>query len=151
MQKLNTMLVYFVLAAGLFACGGRSPVQSTDPQLSNEADVSAVGGQHELKFDQRLVIKGAELYIDWVSVADSRCPKGVTCVWAGEVSVELAAAGLQEVGEEERPFALQSSSRSQHFWQLRRAKHRLRSSLVSSSPRLPAQAHFGHHQNILHY
>lgn len=31
--------------------------------------------------------------LTWVSIEDSRCPRDVTCIWAGEVTVRIHARG----------------------------------------------------------
>jgi hypothetical protein len=41
----------------------------------------------ELRLDQTIVKDGTT--IKWVDVKDSRCPTGVQCIWAGEVTVSL--------------------------------------------------------------
>ena len=43
-----------------------------------------------LQFDQQLILQSG-YRIDWREVSDSRCPKNVTCVWAGEVTIRIAA------------------------------------------------------------
>lgn len=48
----------------------------------------------ELRLDETTVVEWigsspASLSIEWRQVTDSRCPRDVTCVWEGEVAVEL--------------------------------------------------------------
>jgi len=53
---------------------------------SNEVEVR-LGEEFSLKSGQIAVISGENLKIEFVEVTeDSRCPKGVTCVWEGRVS-----------------------------------------------------------------
>ena len=43
----------------------------------------------ELKLDESVELAPGTS-VTWTEVADSRCPTGVTCVWAGEVAVALS-------------------------------------------------------------
>jgi hypothetical protein len=46
----------------------------------------SLGEEVSLNISQSASIKGEELQIKFVEVVeDSRCPRGVTCIWAGEV------------------------------------------------------------------
>ena len=52
--------------------------------------------EFKLRVGQRIVLKGGSLRIKFASVeSDSRCPKNVTCVWAGnaEVLLEVGTRG----------------------------------------------------------
>jgi hypothetical protein len=52
----------------------------------SETKVS-LGQDFPLRVGQSASIKGEELQIKFLEVvADSRCPRGVTCIWEGEVS-----------------------------------------------------------------
>jgi hypothetical protein len=52
----------------------------------SETSVS-LGQDFPLRVGQSASIKGEELQIKFLEVvADSRCPRGVTCIWEGEVS-----------------------------------------------------------------
>jgi len=51
------------------------------------AGVAVLGEESVLKIGDCICIEGEELQIEFLEVTgDSRCPKGVTCIWAGEVS-----------------------------------------------------------------
>ena len=53
---------------------------------SNETKIY-LGEEFSLKSGQIAVISGENLKIEFIEVTeDSRCPKGVTCVWEGRVS-----------------------------------------------------------------
>ena len=56
----------------------------------SETSVS-LGQDFSLRAGQSASVKGQELQIKFLSVvADSRCPRGVTCIWEGEVSCMVA-------------------------------------------------------------
>jgi hypothetical protein len=64
---------------------------TTTPKIN-----ASPGQEFTLAIGQSAGISGENLTIEFVSVtADSRCPQGVTCVWAGEVSciVKITLAG----------------------------------------------------------
>jgi hypothetical protein len=51
----------------------------------------SLGQDFSLHVGQSASIKGEELQIKFLEViADSRCPRGVTCIWEGEVSCMVA-------------------------------------------------------------
>ena len=51
------------------------------------AGVAVLGEESVLKPGDCICIEGEELQIKFLEVTgDSRCPEGVTCIWAGEVS-----------------------------------------------------------------
>ena len=55
----------------------------------NEVEVHP-GEEFSLKSGQIAVISGENLKIEFVEVTeDSRCPKGVTCIWAGRVVAKV--------------------------------------------------------------
>ena len=77
-------LLIALLAPALGGCG--LPVQTKTP----------LGHEFTLGIGQRAVITGENITIDFITVtSDSRCPQGVTCIWAGEVSctVEINRPG----------------------------------------------------------
>jgi len=62
--------------------------------------------EFSLSVGQRAGVEGEDLRVQFVDVvADSRCPKGVTCIWAGEVKclVEVVASGSSERVELTQP------------------------------------------------
>lgn len=55
--------------------------------------------EFSLSVGQRVRVEGEDLWIGFLEVvADSRCPKDVTCIWAGEVNclVELVSSESSE-------------------------------------------------------
>lgn len=60
------------------------------PASSNKVDL---GKEFKIKNGEEVVTKGEQLRITFRSVEDeSRCPTGVTCVWAGNASVAIEVA-----------------------------------------------------------
>lgn len=58
--------------------------------LSGNSSTVNPGEEVILRIGQSVVIKGEDLKITFSEVtSDSRCPTGVTCVWAGEVSCNI--------------------------------------------------------------
>ena len=52
-----------------------------------ESNVARLGQEFFLHTGESTLIEGEKLHIKFLEVvADSRCPRGVTCVWKGEVS-----------------------------------------------------------------
>ena len=52
-----------------------------------------LGAEFKIKNGQQAVIRGEKLHITLASVNDSRCPTGVTCVWAGDGEISIEVAG----------------------------------------------------------
>jgi hypothetical protein len=80
-----------------------------------------------LRLDQEAEADG--LRLSWTSVADSRCPKGVACVWAGEVTVKIRVRD----GGEESEIALTQGARPDGDV-ARTARHEIRLRDVSPYP-----------------
>lgn len=98
MSRPSTLLV---IAAAIGACTGGtalSPGSSPAP-----ADPAAAGDTApevvELRYDEAL--EHRDLVLRWLTLADSRCPIGVTCVWGGQmlatVEVTHATQGAAEI------------------------------------------------------
>jgi hypothetical protein len=79
----------------LAACGG-SPASPVPAPL--ELDVEGT-----LPAGATVPVKGTDMQVTFVGVTeDSRCPKDVSCVWAGEVNVKLSVKlGTQPAVERE--------------------------------------------------
>jgi len=76
-----TRIACILMCLALAACGA-APV----PQ----ARTVAVGAEVTLAPGEVVLVKTAELAVRFVAVSeDSRCPRDVTCVWGGEVKVQL--------------------------------------------------------------
>lgn len=108
-------LVALLFAAG---CGDPDTASPTGPEPAGKLVVSKdkAGGKKntrpgkpggptgqlirmdELRFDQPIVVErvGGKVRLQLEEVQDSRCPDGVTCIWAGEAKVTILA---QDEGE----------------------------------------------------
>lgn len=72
----------FLLACTLIACG---------VVRSQAARTARPGDEIALAPGERVQVSGERLEVEFVGVTeDSRCPVDTTCVWAGEVKVQLA-------------------------------------------------------------
>lgn len=55
-----------------------------------KVNVARLGQEFSLPIGDSVLIEGEELQIKFLEVVgDSRCPRGVTCVWEGEVSCRV--------------------------------------------------------------
>jgi hypothetical protein len=60
-------------------------------QAADAAVKVGLGQQFSLGIGQAAAVTGEDFAIKFVALtADSRCPRGVTCIWAGEVSCQVA-------------------------------------------------------------
>jgi hypothetical protein len=76
------MPVLVVCLVALVACGAQAKVRARKTVRLNQNFVLRVG--------QEVSVAEQKLNVKLVSVPeDSRCPKGVTCIWAGNVRVRL--------------------------------------------------------------
>lgn len=98
----NNLFALFALVA-LLACFGCPPSQHCDVKF----------GLNELFTLQQgttACLKDSDLTINFHSVSgDSRCPVGVTCIWAGRADVVLTL----KLGDKEQPATLASGDMSQ--------------------------------------
>ena len=85
---MSRLSIILVLAAAVCGCGGGTP---TGPEQSSgtagtlgaaspDANETAV---IELRYDETVAFHDLEMR--WLDLQDSRCPIGVTCVWAGQM------------------------------------------------------------------
>jgi hypothetical protein len=66
-------------------------------QQSRKAGVIELGKEFELKVDQQAVVEGEGLTIAFESVLeDSRCPKGVDCIWSGNAKISIKSSKPKE-------------------------------------------------------
>jgi hypothetical protein len=71
-----------ILMSVVVACCGAAP--------SQELRSVELGAQFTLAPGTSVSVKAAKMEVRFVAVTeDSRCPRDVTCIWAGEVKVQL--------------------------------------------------------------
>lgn len=81
-MKRHHALVLLPLAATLVACQSTSAPAPQSASLNQEIQLAP---------GQQAAYQQQALNVEFVRVVDdSRCPSDVTCVWAGEVKVQLA-------------------------------------------------------------
>ena len=107
-MKLKYLAVLFCLVV-LVACKTQEDVKSTPPPLETQARPS-VKLELEEPFSLNISTGADEaisttspMGIRLISVEDSRCPKDVTCIWAGMVLVTLQTS---EPGKNQLTFEL---------------------------------------------
>jgi hypothetical protein len=75
------LISFFISSAILFA------------QQSRDAELIRLGKEFELKINQKVVIEGEGLAVVFESVLeDSRCPKGVDCIWSGNARIRIRSS-----------------------------------------------------------
>ena len=87
-QHFRARLVLFgITGALLFAC---AQVLVAKTPVDGVVKVTRLNRAFTLKVGERAMLKGTRLRIKFMAVeSDSRCPKDVTCVWAGNAAVSL--------------------------------------------------------------
>jgi hypothetical protein len=85
---MSRLSIILVLATAVCGCGGGTP---TGPEQSS-GTAGALGAASpdasetatvELRYDETVAFRDLEMR--WLDLQDSRCPIGVTCVWAGQM------------------------------------------------------------------
>ncbi|MFC2032445.1 DUF3221 domain-containing protein [Chloroflexota bacterium] len=100
---ITTLLLLFIIGVSLSSCVGST----------SDAKVS-LGDEFSLSVDQSVVITGEDLEIKFAEVSeDSRCAKGVTCIWEGRVTafVEISKDGPTQQIELTEPGLTDAPSR----------------------------------------
>ena len=87
-QHVRARLVLFgITGALLFAC---AQVLVAKTPVDDVVKVTRMNRAFTLKVGERAMLEGTQLRIKFMAVeSDSRCPKNVTCVWAGNAAVSL--------------------------------------------------------------
>jgi hypothetical protein len=85
-MRVTTLPLILLMLAGLIQA----------PASINKVDP---GKEFKIKKGEVVVVRGGNFRITFRSVTDSRCPTGVTCVWAGngEVVIEIAGKNKKQV------------------------------------------------------
>ena len=88
----------FVIAIAAAGCGGPTPASPEVPRtpVGAESDSSREGttATLELRFDETVEYQDVELR--WLKIEDSRCPTGVTCIWAGQIIITVEMVRAEE-------------------------------------------------------
>lgn len=126
----------FVLVLALqLGCAGSWAPRATGASDPGPVDpgTKAVEQSLELRLDQAASADG--LTLTWISVSDSRCPRGVTCIWAGEVTLKIRARD----GAEESELTLTLGAREGGD-RATTARHGIRLTAVGPAPSAGAAA-----------
>ena len=97
-RKLLIILVFI-----LSGCNGSGAVNAAAPVAGDNAGPATAGSESAgatavsddateltLRLDELIAYR--DLKIRWLEIEDSRCPIGVTCVWAGQMEATLEVA-----------------------------------------------------------
>src|SRR5678815_3586380 len=86
-HRQRIRMVSLALICVLLAfCG----VLAANSDLTSGLDVARLGREFKLNSGRQVTVKGTKLRIRFIAVEnDSRCPRDVTCVWAGNAAVQL--------------------------------------------------------------
>lgn len=100
MTRFSLHRLTFLAVIAVALLGGAVEAYGATPLSRGVAATQAarVGREFKIKVGRTLTLKGEVLRLRFVRVAsDSRCPKGVECVWAGnaEVLIEVSAGGAR--------------------------------------------------------
>ncbi|MFD8498663.1 hypothetical protein [Amycolatopsis sp. NPDC059657] len=77
----------------LAACSALGLVCGPSAQAPAPADSAAqarLGAELTLRIGESVAVQGADLRVGFDSVADSRCPPKVLCVWEGDAAVTVS-------------------------------------------------------------
>ena len=84
---LTRMVSLAICCLVVFASSG---VLAANPHSNSALEGVRLGREFRLKVGRQVTVKATKLRIRFVAVEnDSRCPSGVTCVWAGNAAVRL--------------------------------------------------------------
>ena len=100
------LICCFVFAAIFSACGSPMSIASENKEVTM---MTSLNTDFMLKIGKEAAIQEEDLLIRFVSVnKDSRCPKGVKCIWEGDAEVLLE---VRKGREEIKTFTLHTSQR----------------------------------------
>lgn len=86
-QRFCRRVFSLISCALLFACVG---AVGANARSNSALESVRPGREFRLKVGRQVSVKGTKLRLRFVAVEnDSRCPKDVTCVWAGNAAVQL--------------------------------------------------------------
>ena len=90
MKLLSTRRITLLFAACVALLVGQ--VEAAPARRISSAQKERVGREFKVKVGRTVAFKGESLRLTFTRVAlDSRCPKGVECVWAGNAEVMIEA------------------------------------------------------------
>lgn len=97
-MRLLVPALALLVAAPIAACAAGPGADSADGPSAGEPRTVDLPATVTLALGERVVARGPDLTVRFADVSeDSRCPEGVTCVWAGRAIVQV------EVGDSEAP------------------------------------------------
>lgn len=103
MNSAANQFRFCLIVIGIICFGLLGNGNAADGHTKTKAttEVARLGRAFNLRVGQQVTLKGERLRIKFVAVeGDSRCPKDVTCIWAGNAAVQLVVT--TSAGGEER-------------------------------------------------
>jgi uncharacterized Zn finger protein len=113
----------------LLTCCGALEATGASVNHHGASSVVRLSREFKVKPGQQVTVKGTKLRIKFVAVEnDSRCPQGVTCVWAGNAAVKFQVS----YGKDSKTVTLNSSSVSSFPGEVEYRGYKIR--LINLSP-----------------
>jgi hypothetical protein len=108
-KKSIVLIIVIVVAVGLGAYWYARPTHNT-PTNRNVPQTNSNTAAANVQWLHKLTIGATATYPDGftiklVHINDSRCKKGVVCIWAGELAAEVELSG-GALGSETKPLIL---------------------------------------------
>ena len=86
-HRFFIQMISLTLFCVLIGFGGEL---AANPHPNSAPDVVRLGREFKLNSGRQVTVKGTKLRIRFIAVEnDSRCPRDVSCVWAGNAAVQL--------------------------------------------------------------
>lgn len=125
-HRQRIRMVSLALICVLLAfCG----VLAANSDLTSALNVVRLGREFKLNSGRQVTVKGTKLRIRFIAVEnDSRCPRDVTCVWAGNAAVQLQLG----TGKGSKTVTLNTSKSASFVGEME--YHRYKVKLVDLSP-----------------
>jgi hypothetical protein len=112
MTRLLTACLMWLALINVLPSGGRGAV-IVDARPRGATQLARTGQEFKIKVGRRVTFERDSLRIKFVAVLnDSRCPKDVTCVWAGNAEVLLEVS--TGVGRGKRSLKLNTNGNGQN-------------------------------------
>lgn len=100
---MNRVAAIIVASLACAACAAAGPMQPSQPMLVHPGQPFSLQAGQSAQAAQAAQAAGGAWQVGFEGVtSDSRCPRGVQCVWAGDATVRIwwrRGAGSQQQGE----------------------------------------------------
>ena len=89
MLETGAKLLHAARLAVLLGAGWCGVLQASGSAMTDPSATTPAPHSFTLGYGKKLTLPGGGLTVQFTQVKDSRCPKGVTCIWAGHAAVTL--------------------------------------------------------------